>query len=271
MNTGLIEFLTWAHQHFSFDAIKAGWYPILCFYGLMLPFELLFPAQPGQRYRNLWRNFYTSLLFLTVGAVTARISHQLLGIADIKPLIDLNQYVPYALVPVIVIMTNDFFYYWFHRLQHAVPFLWQFHAVHHSDEEMNVTTSLRHHWIEDPLRVVLAILPMTLLYKLENHEVYFLALLLGNWGYFVHANVRIDFGRMTAWLSGPMLHRVHHSIEERHRDKNFAAYVPLWDVLFGTYFRPDGYPRTGVAPATSSSGSRAASAASIGETSRAAG
>src|SRR5207248_9190433 len=48
----------------------------------------------------------------------------------------------------LALIANDFFYYWFHRLQHSSKWLWAEHELHHSDEHVNVTTSLRHHWLE---------------------------------------------------------------------------------------------------------------------------
>ena len=69
------------------------------------------------------------------------------------------------------------------------------------------------------------------------------------WSYVVHANVRIGFGRFWWVLSSPQYHRIHHSIEPEHRDKNFAVWFPIYDVLFGTAHRPKPgeFPETGVA------------------------
>jgi sterol desaturase/sphingolipid hydroxylase (fatty acid hydroxylase superfamily) len=64
----------------------------------------------------------------------------------------------------------------------------------------------------------------------------------------VHANIRTSWGPLTRIITGPRYHRVHHSIDLRHRDKNFATFLPLWDIVFGTYYDPDERepPRTGV-------------------------
>jgi hypothetical protein len=66
---------------------------------------------------------------------------------------------------------------------------------------------------------------------------------------FIHANLRLSLGPVSPVVAGPQLHRIHHSLEPRHRDRNYAAFFPLWDVLFGSYYAPkrDEYPRTGLA------------------------
>lgn len=142
----------------------------------------------------------------------------------------------------------DFFYYWFHRAQHVVPGAWPVHKLHHAEESLNVTTTLRHHWLEDPLRILLVMLPIGLLFDQKPVTVAWLATAILLWGYFVHANLRLPLGPLTPVLAGPQWHRLHHSLEPQHRDRNFAAFFPIYDILFGTYAKPghDEYPATGL-------------------------
>lgn len=154
-------------------------------------------------------------------------------------------------VPVLSVIASffvfDFFYYWFHRLQHTT-FLWEEHKIHHSDEHLSASTNYRHYWLEEALRAPLLVLPMGLLFKFSVVETTLIGFAIGQWAYFIHANFRLPFGRFSWLVVGPQVHRIHHSIEERHRDKNFGAFFPIWDVIFGTYYHPsrDEYPRTGV-------------------------
>ena len=64
----------------------------------------------------------------------------------------------------------------------------------------------------------------------------------------MHANVRVGFGRFWWLLSSPQYHRIHHSIRGEHRNKNFAVWFPLYDVMFGTAWRPrpGEFPETGI-------------------------
>ena len=75
------------------------------------------------------------------------------------------------------------------------------------------------------------------------------------WGVVNHANLRLNFGIFIPLISGPQWHRIHHSIEPEHQDKNFAAFFPFIDIIFGTYYRPqkDEYPDTGLVEETAES------------------
>lgn len=148
---------------------------------------------------------------------------------------------------VIYVLIFDFFYYWWHRLQHS-PIMWPQHEFHHADRSVNVSTGIRHHWLEEPLRVFFIWLPMQLLIDLQTVQLTEFWLFLALWGYFTHLNVKLPLGRLTAVFAGPQFHRIHHSIELQHYNRNFAAYLPIYDLIFGTYFRPgrEEYPRTGL-------------------------
>jgi sterol desaturase/sphingolipid hydroxylase (fatty acid hydroxylase superfamily) len=143
----------------------------------------------------------------------------------------------------------DFFYYWFHRAQHAFAVLWAQHRVHHSERSLNVTTGNRHHWLEEPLRVFTVWLPIGLLFQQKPVTIAWLWSTFLLWGYFLHMNLRLPFGILTPVLGGPQLHRVHHSDLPDHQNKNFAAFFPIFDIVFGSYYSPDRdtYPTTGLA------------------------
>jgi len=144
----------------------------------------------------------------------------------------------------LALVARDFFYYWFHRLQHWSSWLWAEHELHHSDEHMNVTTALRHHWLETPLEAALVTIPTAILFGDPRISLasYVLTRASGN---FIHLNSRINLGLL---FGSPAVHRVHHSKLPEHIDKNFAAVFPLWDFIFGTYCKPPkSAPPTGLA------------------------
>lgn len=143
----------------------------------------------------------------------------------------------------------------FQRFQHMSSVLWQQHKVHHMDEQLNAITTGRQNWLEEFFRIPIIALPLTILFKFDKTDPFSLGLVgaavglaLGSWGYFIHANLKLHLGFLSRWFAGPQVHRVHHSRLPQHRDRNFAAFFPLWDVLFGTYFAParDEFPPTGV-------------------------
>lgn len=149
---------------------------------------------------------------------------------------------------VVYILIYDFFYYWWHRAQHESAWLWSQHKLHHSDRAINISSTLRHHWLESPLRIFFNTLPMGLLFDLKNPDIAWLAAIFGYWPFFIHMNLRLGLGPLSSVLAGPQYHRIHHSLESRHHNKNYAAYVPVWDIVFRTAYLPQRgeYPATGL-------------------------
>ena len=134
-----------------------------------------------------------------------------------------------------------------HRLSHIIPFLWQMHSFHHSAEAITFVTGARHHWFEHVLNG--AFFPFFAIVFHTPPEV----VLAGNIIYvlpdgFAHLNVRFSLGYFVMWVNSPQYHRIHHSRQPEHFDKNFAALLPLWDIVFGTAWRPgrDEFPATGL-------------------------
>jgi sterol desaturase/sphingolipid hydroxylase (fatty acid hydroxylase superfamily) len=142
----------------------------------------------------------------------------------------------------------DFLYYWFHRAQHYFPVLWRFHMVHHSDENTSSTSVGRHHWTEEAWRYFIITAPLTaLLGHPESTPFLVLAWIITN-GIFMHWNVPFRFGVLEKLAITPAYHRIHHSIEAPHFDKNFGVFTQLWDWVFKTRFLPAQgvFPQTGL-------------------------
>jgi sterol desaturase/sphingolipid hydroxylase (fatty acid hydroxylase superfamily) len=141
----------------------------------------------------------------------------------------------------------DFFYYWLHRAQHRFGWFWAQHKLHHSDRSINVTSGQRHHFLEEPIRVFVVFLPLGMVFDITPPNIAWLWSALLLWGYVIHLNLRLPFGPLTPVIAGPQLHRLHHSKLPGHTDINFAAFFPIWDVVFGTYVKPgrDEWPETG--------------------------
>lgn len=142
----------------------------------------------------------------------------------------------------------DFFYYWFHRLQHRSRFLWRFHSVHHSIVELNTLNNF-HHFSEELLRYPFVSFPAALLMPVDpGLQPMLLVIFLRLQGQLIHTNTRLDLWWLRPILVDNRMHRIHHSMEMRHRDRNFGAFTGLWDVLFRTAYLPgrDEYPATGV-------------------------
>ncbi|MEZ5572724.1 MAG: sterol desaturase family protein [Halioglobus sp.] len=149
---------------------------------------------------------------------------------------------------------GDFSYYWWHRAQHKIPFLWELHKLHHSDENLNTTTIFRSHFLEPAGQALFKGLSIGLIFDTTETPQTLLAIVAGGflpavWDYFIHANVRIDaLNRLLPIFSVPQFHWIHHSRMPEHQDKNFSIWLPLFDIAFGSYYRPrvDEYPPTGL-------------------------
>jgi sterol desaturase/sphingolipid hydroxylase (fatty acid hydroxylase superfamily) len=140
--------------------------------------------------------------------------------------------------------------YVFHRLQHAVPFLWETHRFHHDETALNVAAYPRSHFLS-AFGVMLFNLPLAAAFGGQAPHMIAIVLMFPFWGFVTHANLRLGFGPLTPLVVGPQYHRIHHSALPGHRDRNFANLFPIIDIAFGTYYRPERgeYPPTGTAGA----------------------
>ncbi len=137
----------------------------------------------------------------------------------------------------------DLWQYAWHRLNHRVPLLWRFHAVHHSDAEMDASTAVRFHTGELVLSMLARMVVVPLLgISIEQVAVYELVLL--PLILFHHANIRIPAGvdrALRMVIVTPWMHWVHHSNQQPETDSNYASVFSVWDRLFGS-FRLRGNP-----------------------------
>lgn len=143
-------------------------------------------------------------------------------------------------------MIHDLFFYWFHRIQHR--WLWRYHAVHHSIRELSAINSY-HHISETWIGLVLFTLPTALIVADIGPVLPFAGILLWLHIVWIHSPTRFNFGPFRALFVDNRYHRIHHSLEPRHFDRNFGAFTTLWDRLFGTHYAPerDEWPDVGLA------------------------
>jgi sterol desaturase/sphingolipid hydroxylase (fatty acid hydroxylase superfamily) len=145
-----------------------------------------------------------------------------------------------------VVLALDLASYLLHRLLHAWTWLWRLHAVHHTDLDLDVTTTLRHHPLEVIPQVATA-LGVAYLIGASAGEIAAYGLLSFGVQLFAHANVALPSwaSRRLEWLLvTPGFHRLHHSQDECECHANFGQVFTLWDRLFGTARRA---PERGIA------------------------
>ncbi len=151
---------------------------------------------------------------------------------------------PYALfhigwsIPAVVIcfLLDDLRYYWWHRASHRVRWLWADHVNHHSSQHYNLSTALRQPWFGVlALPGLLFLAPLVLIgFPLEMVAfVHGLNLVYQFW---IHTEAIDRFPRwFEAMMNTPSHHRVHHAINARYLDANYAGVLIVWDRMFGTF------------------------------------
>ena len=147
----------------------------------------------------------------------------------------------------VYLVAMDFAEFAFHRAQHSLPWLWAWHSLHHSDPTYDSTTTVRHFWLDPFLKSVTVWLAVGLLFKAPAP----ITLIYGVvtlYNFVIHSNTRLDLGRWSWLLNAPGYHRLHHSASPEHFDINFAALLPIFDVLTGSYrpAKPGERPATGL-------------------------
>ncbi len=138
-------------------------------------------------------------------------------------------------LPALVVF--DFFEYWFHRCSHRYRFLWRFHAVHHSPKRLYFFNAARFHFVD---WIVLSAIEVAVLFAMgaDPKVIALCVIFIQVHGLFQHANIELKLGPLNYLVSGPELHRWHHSKIVSESDTNFGNNVIIWDILFGTYYLP---------------------------------
>jgi sterol desaturase/sphingolipid hydroxylase (fatty acid hydroxylase superfamily) len=212
---------------------------------IFLPLERLVPNRPTQRIlRRHWANDTVYLLInpiLILLAWVTVVAAVLAGVRSIVPqsVTSVAAGLPIWAQAIIAIMLADVGFYFAHRLLHAVPFLWRFHSVHHSIEELDWLAAHRVHPLDQIFVSACSLVPvyalgfsglalaiMGFVYLLQSH--------------LIHSNVRIGFGPLRWIIASPLYHHWHHAYGNR--QVNFSAHLTYLDWIFGTLHLPEKMP-----------------------------
>jgi sterol desaturase/sphingolipid hydroxylase (fatty acid hydroxylase superfamily) len=154
---------------------------------------------------------------------------------------------PRVLQVLAALTVTEFLFWISHVVRHKILTLWFFHAVHHSQEELNPFTEDRSHVIDRLSSSLVMFVPFYVFQVPNLYAVAIVSLYVSMHSRFVHANVKINLGWLGWVIASPQFHRVHHSADPAHVDKNFAGILSMFDYLFGTaYPSRDVYPKTGI-------------------------
>ena len=223
------------------DIIQSNWQPLAAVFGLSMfwLWETWAPLAPVKhRYRhaavNLTVTMMNWLLLLALAVVTVAIAEAAttreIGVLH---LVSLSS--PFHFCGALLLY--DMWSYWWHRINHRIPFLWRFHRMHHSDPAMDVSTATRFHPCEMFFSSMIRLLAIPLIGVPAAALVVYDGVQLAN-TQFHHANISL-FG----WLDrsiryvvvSPNMHKVHHSPLRVEADSNYSSVLSVWDRIFGSY------------------------------------
>jgi len=190
---------------------------LLIMVALFVPIELAFPKNKLQsKFHEEWR---TDLIYFGI-------SH-LLWVSDLPFIIELF----------LALLITDLFQYWAHRFFHSHHYLWRFHSIHHSTENMDWLAGSRTHFIDIFFTRSVSYIPLYVLgFSTLTFNVYILFIAIH--AVLIHANTRINFGFLKYVITTPQYHHWHHCEEPEHYGNNFAVVFPFIDKIFGTYYLP---------------------------------
>ena len=224
----------------AFDRSPLAIIPVL--FVLVVPFEKLFPRHRGQPIRrpHLGTDVAYALAGPALNVVTIIVAI-IVGVASLawlpglalRPLVGL---IPLAVLPFVALVLFDFVTYWVHRWSHEVPFMWRFHAVHHSTEHLDWVSGFRLHPIDGALLAPPFVFLLAAGFDPEVAGA--LAVVQIITGLFLHANVRWRLRPLHRVIITPEFHHWHHTNDPQAIHSNYSVFLPLWDQLFGTYFMP---------------------------------
>jgi sterol desaturase/sphingolipid hydroxylase (fatty acid hydroxylase superfamily) len=206
---------------------------------VFVPLEALLPRYKDKKVlRAKWQ---TDTAYVLAGGLVISMGMTGLFVATnqfIMPLVDANFRAaignqPVLLQAVEIIIIADVGYYLIHRMFHQFPFLWRFHAVHHSIEEMDWLAAHRVHPVDQVLtRGVSMCVPLAMGYAPAAFVIF--GAFFGWHSLLKHSNVKVSFGPLRWILATPTYHHWHHGNQPEAFDKNFAGQLPIIDILFGT-------------------------------------
>lgn len=182
------------------------------------------------------------LIFLS--NATAELFNDFLGLIGLKlsdfQFIDLDA-LPFGLGLLIFFLVTDFIQWNTHRLLHRVPWLWNFHKLHHSVKEMGFAAHLRYHWMEPVVYKSLLYIPLAIIGGFDIEAVAIVHFTTLTIGHLNHANLGWDYGKLRYVFNNPKMHIWHHAKvlpKNTQYGINFGISLSVWDYLFRTYHIP---------------------------------
>jgi len=232
-----VEKVSW---HFGLDWMLLD---ILLMTVIFIPLELFFPKNKFQtKFHEEWRTdlmyFVISHLFIQFfGIVTQKPAILFFGWMGLDKLHLWVQGLPFILALFLAFFTTDLFQYWAHRFFHTRVYLWRFHSIHHSTQNMDWLAGSRTHFMDIFFTRAMTFIPLYVLgFSTTVFNVYIIFIAIH--AVLIHANTRVNFGFIKYIFTTPQYHHWHHCEDPKYYGHNFASIFPFIDMMFGTYYLP---------------------------------
>jgi sterol desaturase/sphingolipid hydroxylase (fatty acid hydroxylase superfamily) len=138
---------------------------------------------------------------------------------------------------ILLVLAEDFTYWFMHLMDHRIRFLWAGHVHHHSSKEFNFSVGLRSAVFE-PIEKFFFFIPLAFI-GFRPLDIVLIYVLSQGWGTFVHTKAIKKLGPLEYIFTTPSHHRVHHGVNIKYLDKNYGMFLIIWDKLFGTFRAED--------------------------------
>jgi len=210
---------------------------------IFVPIELALPKNKEQtKFHAEWRTdlvyFVVSHLFIQFfGVITQKPATLFFGWMGLAGLHAWVQSLPYVIELLFAFLVTDLFQYWAHRFFHSHAYLWRFHSVHHSTQQMDWLAGSRTHFVDIFVTRSMTFIPLYVFgFSTITFNTYIIFMAIH--AVLIHANTRINFGFLKYIIATPQYHHWHHCEDPRYYGKNFATIFPFIDKIFGTYYLP---------------------------------
>jgi sterol desaturase/sphingolipid hydroxylase (fatty acid hydroxylase superfamily) len=208
---------------------------------IFIPIELFLPKRLSQsKFHSEWRTdlvyfIISHLLIQIIGLIIHFPSVTLfknVGLIDFQATIQSIHFIPQLFL---VLLVSDLFQYSAHYFFHKIPFLWRFHAIHHSTKHLDWLAGSRTHFVDLVVVRSISFIPLYA-FGFSNDVFITYVIIVSIQAVLAHANTRINFGFLKYVFVTPQFHHWHHSDNPEAFDKNFSIHFPFIDMIFGTYF-----------------------------------
>ncbi len=212
--------------------------------------EIIVPWRKSQRIirKDFWLDgfymFFNYFLFSLIGYnalsnVGVELFDDFLSAFGIQNPVAVNvQGLPGWLQLLLLFVLSDFLQWNIHRMLHRVPWLWEYHKVHHSVEEMGFAAHLRYHWMETILYKGIQYVPLAMI-GFGLQDFFIVHILTLSIGHLNHSNLNVTYGPFRYLLNSPVMHIWHHARNlPSPYGVNYGISLSIWDYLFGTAYVP---------------------------------